>query len=206
MNTINKTLASYILPCLTVLAMVGCQKQGFSISGTISEAKDSVLYLENMSLDGPVTIDSVRLDSDGEFSFSGERPEAPEFYRLRISSGIINLSVDSTENIEVKASYPTMSTQYEVKGSENCEKIKELSPLQQQLLSQVLLVSDNPTLGVQQTVDSIRTLIDTYKNNVRTNYIFKEPQKAYAYFALFQSLTTLRLCVAKTSITSLLRA
>ena len=188
MNTINKTLASYILPCLTVLAMVGCQKQGFSISGTISEAKDSVLYLENMSLDGPVTIDSVRLDSDGEFSFSGERPEAPEFYRLRISSGIINISVDSTENIEVKASYPTMSTQYEVKGSENCEKIKELSLLQQQLLSQVLLVSDNPTLGVQQTVDSIRTLIDTYKNNVRTNYIFKEPQKAYAYFALFQSL------------------
>ena len=50
------------------------------------------------------------------------------------------------------------------------------------------MVSDNPTLGVRQSADSITKLVEAYKENVRMNYIFKEPQKAYAYFALFQSL------------------
>ena len=63
-----------------------------------------------MSLDGPVVVDSVKLDDKGAFSFSGKAPDAPEFYRLRIAGQIINLSVDSTETVDVKASYPSMAT------------------------------------------------------------------------------------------------
>ncbi len=173
---------------LLALMLVGCGKGKFHVEGNITDAKDSVLYFENMSLDGPVVVDSVKLSADGAFSFSGERPEAPDFYRLRISDGIINISVDSIETIRIKASYPTMSTRYEVEGSENCDKIKELSLLQQQLLAQALSISENPSLGMEQSGDSIRKIVEAYKENVRMNYIFKEPQKAYAYFALFQSL------------------
>ena len=179
---------SFQLLLIAALVLTGCNRQHFTVSGNITDAKDSVLYLENMSLDGPVAVDSVKLDADGAFSFSGDRPEAPEFYRLRISNGIINISVDSIENIKVKASYPTMSTRYEVTGSENCEKIRELALLQQQLLAQAVSISENPTLGVEQSGDSIRKVVEAYKDNVRKNYIFKEPQKAYAYFALFQTL------------------
>ena len=177
-----------LVAVIAASALVSCNKEGFRIEGNITEAKDSVLYFENMSLDGPVVVDSVKLGTDGAFVFTGERPEAPDFYRLRISNGIINISVDSIETIKVKASYPTMSTNYEVSGSENCAKIKELSIMQQQLLAKALMVSSNPTMGAEQTVDSIRKMVDVYKENVRANYIFKEPQKAYAYFALFQSL------------------
>lgn len=180
--------SNLLFTLLAVLVLTGCGKERFHVEGNITEAKDSILYFENMSLDGPVVVDSMKLDADGAFSFSGERPDAPEFYRLRISNGIINISVDSIENIRIKASYPTMSTQYEVSGSENCGKIRELSLLQQQLLAQALAVSDNPALGVEQTGDSIDKLVEAYKENVRMNYIFKEPQKAYAYFALFQTL------------------
>lgn len=35
----------------------------------------------------------------GSFSFSGQQPEAPEFYRLRIKDQIISLSIDSTEAV-----------------------------------------------------------------------------------------------------------
>lgn len=173
---------------VAIFLLASCTKNKFSVEGNITEAKDSVLYFENMSLDGPVVVDSVKLDASGAFSFSGDRPDAPEFYRLRISNGIINISVDSIEKIRVKASYPTMSTRYEVTGSENCEKIRELAFLQQQLLAQALSISDNPALGMEQSGDSIRKIVEAYKENVRMNYIFKEPQKAYAYFALFQSL------------------
>ena len=187
-NFVLGTMKMVLVAGFAAFALVSCNKEGFRVEGNITEAKDSVLYFENMSLDGPVVVDSVKLGTDGAFVFTGERPEAPDFYRLRISNGIINISVDSIETIKVKASYPTMSTNYEVSGSENCAKIKELSIMQQQLLAKALMVSSNPTMGAEQTVDSIRKMVDVYKENVRANYIFKEPQKAYAYFALFQSL------------------
>ena len=173
---------------LLVLLLASCGKNRFHIEGTITDAKDSVLYLEHMSLDGPVAIDSVTLSEKGDFSFSGEGTETPEFYRLRIAQGIINVSIDSTETVSIKASYPTMSTQYEVTGSENCSKIKELSLLQQRLMMQALAISNDQTMGVKETEDSINTIVEQYKEYVRMNYIFKEPQKAYSYFALFQTL------------------
>ena len=183
----NNNILSFCLLAI-VLLLASCNKNKFHIEGEITDAADSVLYFEHMSLDGPVVLDSVTLDAKGEFSFSGEGVTAPEFYRLRIANGIINVSIDSTETVTVKASYPTMSTQYEVKGSDNCTKIKELALLQQQLLAQAINISRDNTFGVKQTEDSINALTERYKDYVRTNYIFKEPHKAYAYFALFQTL------------------
>lgn len=183
---------SRITRCTAVAALIvafaSCQQNKFHVTGNITEAEDSVLYFENMSLDGPVVVDSVKLSSDGSFDFSGEKPEAPEFYRLRIKSSIINVSIDSTETVEFKASYPTMAVKYDVTGSENCNKIKELSLMQVNLLNQVIALNKNYTLSVQQTNDSIKNMIDAHKKNVLMNYIYKEPNKAYAYFALFQAL------------------
>ena len=183
---------SRITRCTAVAALIvafaSCQQNKFHVTGNITEAEDSVLYFENMSLDGPVVVDSVKLSSDGSFDFSGEKPEAPEFYRLRIKSSIINVSIDSTETVEFKASYPTMAVKYDVVGSENCNKIKELSLMQVNLLNQVIALNKNYTLSVQQTNDSIKNMIDAHKKNVLMNYIYKEPNKAYAYFALFQAL------------------
>ena len=70
-----------------------------------------------MSLQGPVAVDSVKLDDGGEFSFSSNSPEAPEFYRLRIAGQIINIAIDSTETVNVKATMPDMARNYEVSGS-----------------------------------------------------------------------------------------
>lgn len=178
------------LPLLLLLLplITACTGNKFHLEGNITDAKDSLLYLEHMSLDGAVAIDSVKLSEDGAFSFSEETGEAPEFYRLRIASSIINISIDSTETVTVKASYPTMASQYEVKGSDNCQKIKELSIMQMQLLSRAIAVNHDESLGVRQVEDSVQTLVDQYKEVVRNNYIFKEPQKAYSYFALFQAL------------------
>ena len=141
-----------------------------------------------MSLDGPVVKDSVKLDENGNFEFSDGRAEAPEFYRLRIANQIINLSIDSTETVTVKASYPTMATNYTVEGSENCKVIKELSLKQIDLLNKAIAIQANNSLGIDATNDSILKIIDVYKDDVKRNYIFKNPMKAYAYFALFQTL------------------
>ena len=170
------------------VALGSCDNKKFRVDGNISEAKDSVLYFENMSLDGPVTVDSVKLGDDGTFSFSGKAPEAPEFYRLRIAGQIINLSVDSTENITVKASYPTMSTGYEVEGSPECATIKELALKQIDLLGRVMAVERNDAFGFDLTRDSVTRMIEAYKRDIKMNYIYKAPMRASSYFALFQTL------------------
>ena len=173
---------------VAVLSLGSCSEKKFNINGTITQAKDSVLYLENMSLNGPKAVDSVKLDENGNFEFKQKAPDAPEFYRLRIANQMVNLAVDSTESITVKAAYPTMSANYEVSGSEECAKIRDLAYMQLALQRQVTAIANSPTLGVQAVEDSVTKVLEVYKNKVKLNHIFKEPMKAYSYYALFQTI------------------
>lgn len=189
MNT--RLFHKVITLALAVAAMAGvtsCNEKKFHIDGTITGAADSTLYFENMSLDGAVKIDSAKLSEDGTFAFDGTAPSAPEFYRLRIAGQFINIAVDSTETINIKAQYPQMATQYEVSGSEDCQRIKELSLMQSSLQAQVNAIARNPELGAQAVADSVSRIVEAYKTRVKTDYIFKAPMKASSYFALFQTI------------------
>ena len=181
-------MKKYVVLALAVMGMAACSEKKFHVEGSITNAKDSVLYLENISLMGPEVIDSVRLDGDGRFSLAGAAQQAPEFYRLRIYDQIISLSIDSTETVTVNAAYPQMATQYEVSGSDNCSKIKELALRQMQLQQRALAVSRSEALTFQQANDSILAMVKQYKEDVKREYIFPDPAKPYAYFALFQAL------------------
>jgi peroxiredoxin len=137
---------------------------------------------------GPEVVDSVRLNADGTFSLAGEAPQAPEFYRLRIHDQIISLSIDSTETVTVTAAYPEMASKYDISGSDNCVKIKELALRQMQLQRQAMAIGRSEQLSVSQSNDSILALITQYKEEVKRDYIFPDPAKPYAYFALFQAI------------------
>ena len=189
MNT--RLFHKVITLAVAVAAMAGvtsCNEKKFHIDGTITGAADSTLYFENMGLDGAVKIDSAKLSEDGTFAFEGTAPTAPEFYRLRIAGQFINIAVDSTETINIKAIYPQMATQYEVSGSEDCQRIKELSLMQSSLQAQVNAIARNPELGAQAVADSVSRIVEAYKTRVKTEYIFKAPMKASSYFALFQTI------------------
>ena len=171
-----------------MLAAVSCTEKKFNINGSIAQANDSVLYLENIGIDGITAVDPLKLGENGDFSFSHTAPEAPEFYRLRISDQIINISIDSTETVTVKADYPTMAQQYTVEGSEESNVIKELSAKQMQLREALLKIENNEALSYQVAGDSIMKVIEAYKDDIKNNYIFKNPNKASSYFALFQTI------------------
>ena len=181
-------MAALAVAALTMLGFASCNESKFHVSGNIENAADSILYFENMSLNGVETIDSVKLSADGTFSFDGKAATAPEFYRLRIAGQIINVAVDSTETITIKAQYPTMASDYEVSGSEDCSRIKELALMQMQLQQRVNTIARNPELGADAVADSVQKVVEAYKTDVKTRYIFKQPMKASSYFALFQTL------------------
>ncbi|MBQ9654522.1 MAG: AhpC/TSA family protein [Prevotella sp.] len=177
-----------MIAAVAALALTACSEKKFHVEGTIANAKDSVLYFENISLTGPEVLDSVKLGDDGAFSFSGAGQEVPDFYRLRIGNQIISLSIDSTETVTIRGTWPQMAGSYEVSGSENCQKIKELALMQMDLQRRALAVSRSEALTVDASNDSILSMIKAYKDDVKTRYIFPNPGKPYAYFALFQTM------------------
>ena len=173
---------------MAAFAFVACSEKKFHVEGSIENAKDSLLYFENISLEGPVVVDSVKLDADGNFDFSDKCPEAPEFYRLRIAGQIINVSIDSTETVNVKASMPDMAKNYEVSGSEQCSKIRTLALKQIELQNRAIAIERNINLGTEVAADSINKLVTAYKEEVKRDFIFQEPKAASSYFALFQAI------------------
>lgn len=183
-----KNIAKKLMMGAVAVLTVACGGKEFHVEGTVANAKDSVLYFENVGLNGIEEIGKVTLDADGKFSFSGEAPEAPEFYRLRISDQIINVAIDSTETVTVKAQYPQMATAYEISGSDNNLKIKELALKQIELQERAIALENSNSLSSSEFRDSLMRMVDSYKEEVKRDYIFKEPYKSYAYFALFQTL------------------
>ena len=179
---------AYIAAALLFAGFTACNNEpAFKVRGEVTDAADKMLYLEQTGLDGIVALDSVELGNDGTFSFAAARPEAPDFYRLRIDNKVINFSVDSTETVEVKADYKNFATEYNIQGSENNQKIKELVLLQTDLQERVnRMAQSGIPVGIAQ--DSLARMVDAYKDEVKRNYIFVAPNKPFAYFALFQVL------------------
>lgn len=171
-----------------LLFAYSCSKQKGHIEGQITNAKDSVLYFENLSLDGVKVVDSVRLGEDGKFSFACLEQEAPEFYRLRIASEIISLAVDSFETVNITAQYPGMAQAYEVSGSLECKTIQELSKKQMLLQATLDAVMRNPNLSPSLTKDSVRRIVSAYKDAIKRDYIFKAPYRSSSYYALFETI------------------
>lgn len=179
---------SYIAAVLISAGFAACNRGPvFNVEGEISGAEGKMLYIEHSSIEGVVGLDSTKLSGDGRYHFSEARPEAPDFYRLRVDDRIINFVVDSTETVNISSDYNTFSSGYSVTGSESNVKIKELSLLQAELQAKVneLNKSGMPA-GLAQ--DSLFRMVESYKNDVKRNYIYKEPDKASSYFALFQQL------------------
>lgn len=182
----RKTIKTWMIGAAILLTSCGGHK--FQVTGSITGVQDSLLYFENIGLNGIEEIGHTTLDADGHFDFSAEAPDAPEFYRLRINNQIINVAIDSTETVTITAQYPQMATQYEVSGSENNQKIKELAMKQIALQSRAIALEQNRSMSPDEVRDSLGRMLRAYKEEVKSNYIFPAPYASYSYFALFQTL------------------
>lgn len=196
-----------LLVCYLFLTMVSCTSSGptFRVDGVISDASDSTLVLEAMTLNGVQPLDSVRLKADGRFSFDVEAaPQdstaSPEFYRLRIARQVINFAVVSVPegsvtvpegpltDIHVEASFPRMATDYDIQGNDASRTMKTISLLNIQLQQQLAALDTVSTLSALEKIDRAQLLVSQYKQTLKTDYILRDPLSPAAYFALFQTI------------------
>lgn len=176
---------------LTALIMTACGKgEQFRVEGTIEEAKDSMLYLVQNALEGVQRLDSVKLKENGTFTFEVEAPtDAPEFYALVAGRHVIHFAVDSTETITVKAKLPTMERDYAIEGNESSLKIRDISRMQQDVQARLVAIERNRDMLPGDQRDSLESVLTTYKEQMKRNYIVGNPLLAVAYFAVCQSIT-----------------
>ena len=184
-----------ILLVLAVLTLSACShKEKFTVEGQVTDAEGRTLYFEAASLEGIIVLDSVKLKSTGRYSFRAPRPESPDYYRLRLGSDIINIAIDSTETLHVDAPAEGFATLYTTDDPGDNTRIKELVLKQARLQSDVnalMAAARNRVIGMDVYNDSIRSIMNAYKDDVKRNYIFPDPTTKSAYFALFQRINDL---------------
>ena len=173
----------------SVCLMVACNRgRTFSVDGNVSAAGGQMLYLEQVLLASVAPVDSVRISNHGDFRFKSPAPACPSFYRLRMGNRIINLGIDSTEQIKITTDSAGFAVNYTVEGSLACEAIRAITLKQQEAdraLTQLLKQNEEGLLSDSLYVDEALKHIDAVKAVLKP-YITTASHSLQAYYALFQ--------------------
>lgn len=119
----------FIAGVTAVIFAVGCSKKEgrFTVSGKITHGEGQTLYFEELQVASTKALDSVKLDSNGEFKFAGITGK-PAFYLLKFTQNqLITLLIDSLEQVVVEADAADFHRNYKVEGSLGSAQVKILN-------------------------------------------------------------------------------
>lgn len=130
-----------------------------SISGVIKGAEGKTIYLEPLSDEKILPIDSTVVGSDGSFSLKSHKNLPLDFYRIYFKEGnYLQLITDSSEHVEITAEFADMSNAI-VEGSEQTVEymnlVKKWEPIIERLAeakAQMNRPSTDPGLDSSQWV------------------------------------------------------
>jgi glutathione peroxidase-family protein len=168
-------------------------KDHFTIEGKIKNAAGKTLFLENVGTSTLTLLDSVKIASNDFFKFRYKRPDVPDFYRLRLGTQVINLTIDSTETIKITGDAAHFAKDYTIEGSLESEKIKELTLLQlntSKKYNRLQKQYEAKEIPIDEYAEQINKVVEAYKTEAR-KYIYSNPLSPSAYFALFQQINQL---------------
>jgi peroxiredoxin len=121
----------------------------FEIEGNISNGAGKKIFLQIISTEPKIPVDSAIIDSKGEFKLRSIT-NYPSLYILRTESGpFLTMCLKGGEKIRVSADYNDF-TNYSIYGSEESEQIHELGQKTKEVLTQVNQL-------VQMSQDSINS-------------------------------------------------
>jgi len=108
------------------ILIASCSGGKSKITGNIENAKNEILFFEQLTPAKINKLDSVKIGNNGDFKMAVKIPEYG-FYRLRLTdNNFITLLLDTTASIEITANALNMQDGYTTKGSPESEKIAEL--------------------------------------------------------------------------------
>jgi hypothetical protein len=125
MNPI-KTGLQLILISAALFAGTSCSRSRTEISGQLNGGSGQILTLERLDVNRTTLVDSTKTDKTGSFGFRIKQEE-PGLFILKNERGeLINLLLFPGEMASVRTSSDDFGREYEVDGSEESEKIRQL--------------------------------------------------------------------------------
>lgn len=174
---------------LIVSLFASCINQHkFKVEGIVENGAGEMIYLEHAGLMKTTILDSMEIKDDGSFKFRAEKPEYPDFYRLRTNSGQITFSIDSTETIKIRTNAEKFALDYTVEGSQNSSDIqmlrKSVAAIQKKAGGFYKGMSNAEN---EKLLNEILLMIEEHKKMARP-LILKNPRSTAAYFAIYQQV------------------
>ena len=158
-----KKLILLLLPILILYSCKDSSQNGFTVSGTISDAAGKQLVINKFSSTETIHLDTILLDTTGIFKFNISA-STPELYGLQLDTepAQILIIADSLDNITVISDGSDFRTSYSIEGSQHSELLKVMYD---QLDNAFIKIDSlnrlylNPKNNVDQ--DSLRNTINT---------------------------------------------
>jgi peroxiredoxin len=186
-----------LLFALPLLLLFACnQGPTVKIKGSIKKGDGITLYLDKLHVASAETIDSVKLDKDGEFRFKTKTTE-PGFYLLRLSNGkLITLLANPEEEIEVNSISTHMSRAYIVSGSTGSALVKALNDKLKETKDSIAVIrkqleekkSDLNYSSISQNLLAKYIEVIQDQREFSMNFIMKNATSLSSYLALYQKI------------------
>ena len=111
----------------TLLLLASCgNKDDIKIEGTLQGGAGKVIYIEEMTPDTRLFLDSITLDSKGHFKFRYAMPYKT-FYNIHTSEAdYVVVLPDMGETITLEGCYDSLSTTYRIKGGTDSQLLWQL--------------------------------------------------------------------------------
>lgn len=111
----------FIMGCFFILAIMmfsSCKGGGsFSIEGTLAGGGNKTIYIEELTPDGPVFLDSIHLDKEGNFEYE-KKFKYQTFYNIHTNEAdYVVVLPEKDEKIKLRGDYRSLQWSYEVEGS-----------------------------------------------------------------------------------------
>lgn len=187
----NKSIEGLVV-WIMLFVVVGCSSNRTEIRGLVSDGEEKLLTLERLDVNRTSLVDSVRVKSDGSFSFSTQL-EDPELYVIKNQDGkLINLLLSPGEKVQIQTSYDNFGSAYQLEGSQESEGIrtlvehlnqtrKKLDSLNNVAVS--LESSDGPQLELIRTAYA-QTVIKQKRFTI--NYLVEHMKSLSSVYAAYQ--------------------
>ena len=149
-----------------------------TVTGNVKGLKKGTLYLQHIADTTLVTVDSLLVDGDGNFSFTTEL-ESPELFYLYLDKKDNNSINDRITffaepgNITIKTNWNTFDLNAKIEGSKSNEKLKEyqevMSKFNTKNLEYIRMSMDSKAQNDSTAMDSLQNLTD---KNVKRGYLY----------------------------------
>ncbi len=121
----KSTLFFSALLSLMLLASCG-NKETITIEGTLDNGAGKTIFIEEMSPDARIFLDSIQLDKKGHFKFRYDMPYKT-FYNVHVSNDdYVVLLPDEGSVINMTGSYDSLSLTYRIEGNEDSQLLWQL--------------------------------------------------------------------------------